>query len=118
MISLKDDQINTLLELGLTREEIDILLMEPDIKKENISVPEPKPRVKVVPLEGDELSNLLNIITSTLEKGQEFQNKDLFPTVEERMGLTNRQTPSRLKKLAAAGEIVEVGSHSPKRYMF
>lgn len=45
-----------------------------------------------------------------------FKNKDLSNVaLPEKWSLTNRQTPSRLKKLVAAGKLEDLGG-SPKSY--
>lgn len=49
-------------------------------------------------------------------KVESFQNRDLAGAgLLEKWSLTNRQTPSRLKKLVAAGKLEDLGG-SPKSY--
>lgn len=49
-------------------------------------------------------------------KDKDFQNRDLDGAgLLEKWSLTNRQTPSRLKKLVASGKLEDLGG-SPKTY--
>lgn len=45
----------------------------------------------------------------------EFQNKDL-DNVRDILGLSNRQTPSRLSKMVEQGMLTVVGDSKPKKY--
>ena len=62
-------------------------------------------------IDDSQLSAILSVIKTNFEQ-TEFQNKDLASLVE---GLTVRQIPSRLKRLADAGQIQDLGG-SPKKY--
>lgn len=64
-------------------------------------------------VQDDEVEKLAEIIKSNLVD-KEFQNKDLAPFLTE-LGLTARQTPSRLKRLAEIGVLKDLGG-SPKKY--
>ena len=61
------------------------------------------------------LDEIMEVIREKFDVDEDFANKDLFPEIEK-LGYTNRQTPSRLKALAEKGDLVEVPGHSPKRY--
>ena len=64
----------------------------------------------------DNLDEVAEVLRDKFNVGELFQNRDLFPEMEAQLGLTNRQTPSRLKALANAGILEEVPGHSPKAY--
>lgn len=61
----------------------------------------------------DDINRLAEVIKENFA-GKSFQNKDLVPYLAD-LGLTNRQTPSRLKKLAEMGVLKDTGG-TPKKY--
>ena len=61
----------------------------------------------------DDINRLAEIIKANFA-GKSFQNRDLVPYLSD-LGLTNRQTPSRLKKLAEMGVLKDLGG-TPKKY--
>lgn len=61
----------------------------------------------------DDINRLANVIKENFVD-KSFQNRDLVPYLAD-LGLTNRQTPSRLKKLAEMGVLKDLGG-TPKKY--
>lgn len=62
----------------------------------------------------EELAEMKSILITLYQNGESFKNADLDGLREE-LGLSARQTPSRLKKLAEEGFLLDLGG-SPKSY--
>lgn len=61
----------------------------------------------------DEIIDLFQNVISIAFKEKEFNNKDFHKLVADK--LSNRQTPSRLKKMVENGLLIDLGG-SPKKY--
>lgn len=107
-------------KLGISLEEaLEVIEFDKAIDKANskpiegeVVVAKAAPKAKGG-IKEDELTALAETIKSHLSD-KEFQNKDLAHFLSD-LGLTNRQTPSRLKKLAEIGVLEDLGG-SPKKY--
>ncbi len=62
---------------------------------------------------GDEIQDLFENVIKLAFKDKEFKNKDFHLLVADKY--SNRQTPSRLKKLVEQGLLIDLGG-SPKSY--
>lgn len=78
---------------------------EKEIKEKNKKV-QPKK------ITNEEIDDLFQIVKENLE-GKEFKNKDFHLLVHDKY--TNRQTPSRLKKMVERGYLEDLGG-TPKSY--
>lgn len=78
---------------------------EKEIKEKN-----KKPQAKKIT--DEEINNLFQVVRENLE-GKEFKNKDFHMLVHDKY--TNRQTPSRLKKMVENGYLEDLGG-TPKSY--
>lgn len=76
--------------------------------------PAPKPKAeKKSKISEDDLTGLVDVIKEHIGD-KTFANKDLAPHLDS-LGLTARQTPSRLKRLVEMGILSDEGG-SPKKY--
>lgn len=77
-------------------------------QKEIKKVKNAKPKIT-----GDEIQDLFENVIKLAFKDKEFKNKDFHLLVADKY--SNRQTPSRLKKLVEQGLLIDLGG-SPKSY--
>lgn len=71
------------------------------------------PKPKKLGIEIDDLTFLLDLILKNFKAGERFKNAEL---AKLQTRFTNRQTPSRLKKLVDNGELKAEGT--PKNYYY
>lgn len=76
-------------------------------------VPLKAPKQKPRGIENDDLQFLLEIIRANFQPNERFKNNDVAKLQTK---FTNRQTPSRLKKLVESGNLFAEGT--PKNYYY
>lgn len=106
-------------KLDITYEEA-LELMEFDgnaekiLKEEKKEEKKSKPKAKPQGIQSEDLEYMKKVILENFSKEQVFQNKEFAKLVYPKF--TNRQTPSRLKKLVEQGFLSAVAGQNGKVY--
>lgn len=104
------DSLNITVEQAIELEAYDkgtvIQKQDTDVKKTVVT--------KKQGIQVDELVKMKEILKISFINEKEFKNKDLG-ALQEELGINQRQTPSRLKRLVEEGFLEDLGG-SPKSY--
>lgn len=106
-------------KLNITEEQaLELIAFDSDMPKQPIEgevVVKKVTKTKKGGIQVEELEAMKELLKAGYSDGTPFKNKDISTVMQNELGLSNRATPSRLKRLSEEGFLEDLGG-SPKSY--
>lgn len=106
-------------KLNITEEQaLELIAFDSDMPKEPVEgevVVKKVAKTKKGGIQVEELEAMKELLKAGYSDGTPFKNKDISTVMQNELGLSNRATPSRLKRLSEEGFLEDLGG-SPKSY--
>lgn len=106
-------------KLNITKEQaLELIAFDSNMPKEPVEgevVVKKVAKTKKGGIKVEELEAMKELLKAGYSDGTPFRNKDISMIMQNELGLSNRATPSRLKRLKEEGFLEDLGG-SPKLY--
>lgn len=106
-------------KLNITKEQaLELIAFDTNMPKEPVEgeiVVKKVAKTKKGGIKPEELEAMKELLKAGYSDGAPFKNKDISTVMQNELGLSNRSTPSRLKRLVEEGFLEDLGG-SPKSY--